>query len=198
MFLAFPQGPGGFRELRKAGRNHSHLSWYLKVAGITSYGRKPWGHCFVPSTVLVWFQKCLTLCMLVWMKDLAGCDCRFQLLKPDSAYPGVKVCWFRYNSSSRASIALMQLLYSSYISRSLSLSIYICIYIHVCACAYMLCIYTHISYIHTHVQFQYSSYIAPSQLQYSSYVAATELLDPIQLDYCQNAYTSSRPHSNNI
>ena len=28
-FLAFPQGPGGFRELREAGRNHFHLSWYL-------------------------------------------------------------------------------------------------------------------------------------------------------------------------
>ena len=24
-FLAFPEGPGGFRELRKAGRNHFHL-----------------------------------------------------------------------------------------------------------------------------------------------------------------------------
>ena len=28
-FLAFPEGPGGFRELREAGRNHFHLSWYL-------------------------------------------------------------------------------------------------------------------------------------------------------------------------
>ena len=26
-FLAFYQGPGGFRELREAGRNHFHLSW---------------------------------------------------------------------------------------------------------------------------------------------------------------------------
>ena len=24
-FLAFPEGPGGFRELREAGRNHIHL-----------------------------------------------------------------------------------------------------------------------------------------------------------------------------
>ena len=29
MCLAFPGGPGGFRELREAGRNHFHLSWYL-------------------------------------------------------------------------------------------------------------------------------------------------------------------------
>ena len=28
-FLAFPGGPGGFRELREADRNHFHLSWYL-------------------------------------------------------------------------------------------------------------------------------------------------------------------------
>ena len=40
-FLAFPRGPGGFRELREAGRNHFHLSWYLIVPGITSYGQKP-------------------------------------------------------------------------------------------------------------------------------------------------------------
>ena len=26
-FLAFSRGPGGFRELREAGRNHFHLSW---------------------------------------------------------------------------------------------------------------------------------------------------------------------------
>ena len=37
-FLAFPEGPGGFRELREAHRNHFHLSWYLSVAGVTSYG----------------------------------------------------------------------------------------------------------------------------------------------------------------
>ena len=35
--LAFPQGPGGFREVREAGRNHFHLSWYLIVPGVTSY-----------------------------------------------------------------------------------------------------------------------------------------------------------------
>ena len=36
--LAFPGGPGGFRELRGAGRNHFHLSWYLLVAVVTNYG----------------------------------------------------------------------------------------------------------------------------------------------------------------
>ena len=39
-FLAFVEGPGGFRELREAGRNHFHLSWYLVVLGITSYDQK--------------------------------------------------------------------------------------------------------------------------------------------------------------
>ena len=39
-FLAFSRGPGGFRELREAGRKHFHLSWYLLVPGITSYGKK--------------------------------------------------------------------------------------------------------------------------------------------------------------
>ena len=39
-FLAFPEGPGGFRELREAGRNHFHLSWYLLVPGVTSYDQK--------------------------------------------------------------------------------------------------------------------------------------------------------------
>ena len=38
-FLAFSEGPGGFRELREAGRNHFHLSWYLLVPRITSYAR---------------------------------------------------------------------------------------------------------------------------------------------------------------
>ena len=37
---AFPGGPGGFRELREADRNHFHLSWYLLVPGVTSYGQK--------------------------------------------------------------------------------------------------------------------------------------------------------------
>ena len=37
MLLAFPRGPGGFRELRGAGRNHFHLSWCLSEAMITRY-----------------------------------------------------------------------------------------------------------------------------------------------------------------
>ena len=28
-FLVFPEGPGGFRQVREAGRNRFHLSWYL-------------------------------------------------------------------------------------------------------------------------------------------------------------------------
>ena len=32
-FFAFPEGPGGFREVREADRNHFHLSWYLVVPG---------------------------------------------------------------------------------------------------------------------------------------------------------------------
>ena len=43
-FLAFSRGSGGFRELREAGRKHFHLSWYLVVPGVTSYGQNPsWG-----------------------------------------------------------------------------------------------------------------------------------------------------------
>ena len=40
--FGFPSGPGGFMELREAGRNHLHLSWYLIVPGVTSYEQKPW------------------------------------------------------------------------------------------------------------------------------------------------------------
>ena len=39
-FLVFPRNPGGFKELREADRNHFHLSWYLLVPGVTSYGQK--------------------------------------------------------------------------------------------------------------------------------------------------------------
>ena len=46
MLLALPGGPGGFRELREASRNHFHLSWYLLVPGITSYDQKPLGGNF--------------------------------------------------------------------------------------------------------------------------------------------------------
>ena len=44
--LAFSRGPGGFRELRDAGRKHFHLSWYLSVPVVASYGQKPWGDFF--------------------------------------------------------------------------------------------------------------------------------------------------------
>ena len=37
-FLAFSWGSGGFRELQEAYRNHVHLSWYLILPRITSYG----------------------------------------------------------------------------------------------------------------------------------------------------------------
>ena len=51
-FLAFPRGPGGFRKLREACKNHFHLSWYLSGAVVTSYSQKPsWGELFFPSTV---------------------------------------------------------------------------------------------------------------------------------------------------
>ena len=59
MFLAYFQGPGGFRELREVYRNHFHRSWYLSDAVVTSYSKKPsWGQCFLPSTVL---KHCLCL-----------------------------------------------------------------------------------------------------------------------------------------
>ena len=32
--MAFLGGPGGFRELREAGRNHFHLSWFEGVAKV--------------------------------------------------------------------------------------------------------------------------------------------------------------------
>ena len=43
--LGFPGGPGGFTKLWEASRIHFHLSWYLLVPGITSYGPKPF--CFL-------------------------------------------------------------------------------------------------------------------------------------------------------
>ena len=45
-FSAFSRGPGGFRELREAGRKHFHLSWYLSDTVVTSYGQKSWGGTF--------------------------------------------------------------------------------------------------------------------------------------------------------
>ena len=52
-FLAFVEGPEGFRELREAGMNHFHLSWYLLVPGITSSCKKP-TTCFIEP---YFFQK---------------------------------------------------------------------------------------------------------------------------------------------
>ena len=44
--MAFSRGPGGFRELREAGRIHFHLSWYLSDYVVTSYDQKPGGGIF--------------------------------------------------------------------------------------------------------------------------------------------------------
>ena len=38
-FLAFSQGPGGFRELREAYRKNFHLSWYLSDVVAQSGGQ---------------------------------------------------------------------------------------------------------------------------------------------------------------
>ena len=63
-FLAFTQGPGGFREVREASRNHFHLSWYLLVPGVTSYDQEPWGGFFftVHGTLVKTFRP--------WMNSL--------------------------------------------------------------------------------------------------------------------------------
>ena len=51
LFPGVLEGLGSW-ELREAGRKYFHLSWYLLVPGITSYGQKPWGgFFFLPSTV---------------------------------------------------------------------------------------------------------------------------------------------------
>ena len=71
-FLAFSRGPGGFRELREAGRKHFHLSWYLSVSVVTSYGQKRWGGEFFTGygsngkyrTSEV--KHCYVLCSLIW------------------------------------------------------------------------------------------------------------------------------------
>ena len=42
-FFVFSEGPGGFRELREAGRNQFHLSWYLSEAAVA---KNPWGDMF--------------------------------------------------------------------------------------------------------------------------------------------------------
>ena len=50
-FLVYSRGPEGFRELREAGRNHFHISWYLLMPGIMSYDQKPLRELFRPDTV---------------------------------------------------------------------------------------------------------------------------------------------------
>ena len=39
-FLAVFSGGEGFRKVREAYRKRFHLSWYLLVSGVTSYGPK--------------------------------------------------------------------------------------------------------------------------------------------------------------
>jgi len=46
------RGPGGFRKVWEAGRNHLHLSWYLSDAVVTSYGQELWGDVLLSSTVI--------------------------------------------------------------------------------------------------------------------------------------------------
>ena len=58
-FLVLSEGPGGFREVRGAYRNHFHLSWYLVVSVVTSYDQKPWGATF--SFVAGTNRCCLSL-----------------------------------------------------------------------------------------------------------------------------------------
>ena len=40
-FWDFSRGPAGLRELREGGTRHFHLSWYLSVSVVASYGQKP-------------------------------------------------------------------------------------------------------------------------------------------------------------
>ena len=55
-FLAFSEGPGGFRELREAGKNHFHLSWYLSVAVVTSSDPRLWW-VFLPKEYVLYVYK---------------------------------------------------------------------------------------------------------------------------------------------
>jgi len=48
-FSFFSWGPEGFREVRGAGRNHFHLSWYFSNSAVPG-GQKPWED-LLPSTV---------------------------------------------------------------------------------------------------------------------------------------------------
>ena len=61
-FLAFSRGPGGFRELREAGRNHFHLSSYLTVSVVISYVQND-----RDSTHK---KMCLLLRLFLWVVDM--------------------------------------------------------------------------------------------------------------------------------
>ena len=75
-FLAFSEGPGGFREVREAGRNHFHLSWYLLVPGITSYVR--WRHIIrIFTTRNRDSHRLIFLNFLLRVKELVNSDYRF-------------------------------------------------------------------------------------------------------------------------
>ena len=71
--MAFPGGPGGFRELREAGRIHFHLSWYLVVPVVTSYGQKSWGgEIFLPGTVGAPYAKKLIVLNVFFLENFGA------------------------------------------------------------------------------------------------------------------------------
>ena len=49
--FVFSRCPGRLREVREAGRNHFHLSWYLSDAAVTSISQKNGWFCLLLSTV---------------------------------------------------------------------------------------------------------------------------------------------------
>ena len=73
-FLAFSRGSGMFRELREAGRKHFHLSWYLSVPVVRSYGQKPWGD-FLKNEYGIWggLGTCLEVLSMNLVGLLEGC-----------------------------------------------------------------------------------------------------------------------------
>ena len=72
-FLAYSQGPGGFRELREAYRNHFHRSWYLSDAVVTSYSQKPFrGDFFYRVRYNVFCNSPQKTCWC-WDRFLIGC-----------------------------------------------------------------------------------------------------------------------------
>ena len=79
MFPAFSRGYGGFRELREAGRKHFHLSWYLLVPVVRSYGQKPWGGNFFVRVRFVKRRRRLSLAQIseIFFDDLLPVECYF-------------------------------------------------------------------------------------------------------------------------